>query len=151
MNLGQMLLVVLGVVLFSTIMLGVYNSMGNQTELTAQKIYYTQAFRIADYVFQGLEVRLISESISINDIFTNYQTETVLYGNGGPRPAINVSDINYSVNVIAQYCTEDGLFSPSETNQVKLFCRVEITAGGNPPHFVGQGEDSFSKIFYNLN
>jgi len=149
MNLGQMLLVVLAVVLFSTIILSVYNNLVRQTEMVGEKIYYTQAIKIADLVFQQLEVDILSLKLSIDNLFSTYSTDVFIYG--GPVLApLTIQSVPYTVNIVAQYCNEAGVFSATATNQVKVFCRVVVELNNGNQLVLGEGEDSFSKIFYDI-
>ena len=151
MNLGQMVIVILGVILFSTVVLGIYNNMMNQLEMTGDRRYYSQGMRIADYIFQGIEVQTLDSTINIGTIFSQYQSPgAYMYGGTSTIPALTVDGTRYNVNVIARYCDINGNFSPTATNFIKVFCNVEVDVNGRKPFFIGQGDEAFSQIFTNM-
>ena len=150
MNLGQMVIVVLGVVLFSTIVLGIYNNMMNQLEMTGDRRYYSQGMRVADYVFQSMEVKTLNSTMDINTIFTQYQNGAYYYGGPGPNQPLIVDEVPYNVNLEARYCDMNGNDSPTATNWVKVYCRVEVNINGRKPFFVGVDDQAFFQIFSDM-
>ena len=153
MNLGQMVIVILGVVLFSTIVLGIYNNMMNQLEITGDRKYYSQGIRIADYVFQSMEVQMLNKTMNISSIFLQYQQPgAYMYGGTGTAPPITVDGVPYHVNVLAQYCDVNGNSSGGLiTDWIRVFCMIEVDINGRKPYFVGVDEDdAFVQIFTNM-
>lgn len=88
MNMGQMLLVLLGLCLFSTMLLSFYSVLLNQLDAIHNIIYQKQGLKIVDFFFQQIEAELISNTRSFSDLYLEYKDRTApvdtLFVNGLP-------------------------------------------------------------------
>ena len=160
MNLGQMLMVLLGIVLFSTIIIVFYNNMANQVDMTERTIYLQQGIRIADKYLQEFEAELVGGMIG------NFNDVNAVMFNGLQRPDIIVGEATYTPRVFSRLCDQRGISLPigatiPNPDYIRLFVTVEITTakrGTANPYRVGYDltasqteNEAFSKIFHNIN
>jgi hypothetical protein len=147
MNLGQMLLVLLAIVLFSTLILGIYNAMSNQVEMAARNVFYTQGLYYADLVFQRIESQLLHDQtdFDFDGLITNIQTYEI--------EDMVIGDARYGMTLTASYCTPFGVIAAGPTDHIRVFARIHINYGAMD-YFIGEDnptnpfhDDQFSKVF----
>jgi hypothetical protein len=97
MNLGQLLLVLLAVVLFSTIVITIWNNMMNQVDLADRSLYSTQAIKIADKLFQEYESKILGNLLAFHDMYAELDSSLTL-------PVIGVGEANYTPTITSIYC-----------------------------------------------
>jgi len=142
MNLGQMLLVMLAVVLFSSVVITMYNSMTIQIEMATNNIFYSQGIFIADSILKRFEAELLTEMLD----FVEFEA----MGNPTPyvvQPPFVIGDAVYTVQFITRWSGPDGevLITP-DSSYVFQRCIVTIEYGDAPPLVVGIDDDAFRKV-----
>ena len=122
---NQMLLTLLGIILFLTIYLTAFNALSDQYYFLQRSAILTQGVRIANRFLQKVD----AENKSINDfseIYNNYHS--------GLSDTLNVNDIEYYVDITSNYCDEDGnIFDPQPADHdlqrvdVRMWCKRSET------------------------
>ena len=122
MNLGQMLLVMLAVILFSSIVISLYNSMTVQVEMTSNGIFFKQGMFIIDGLIQKYEAQIMGKEITLQN----------LYDKGVVDTTFTVGEVNYQVIFKTKWCHQDG----------------DTVFVGAPPDFQYLRQDFFMNIVY---
>ncbi|MDD2649693.1 MAG: hypothetical protein PHF36_00960 [Candidatus Cloacimonetes bacterium] len=142
MNMGQMLLVLLGLALFSTILMSYYNTFTNQIDWIEKNQIQKQALRIIDFEFQRIESRVISGTrrASIMPEYQNFFT---------PIDTFYIHNLPYRLYLRAQpsHATGDTLFVPDPPQYMKMHARVVTQRGLGDSVQVGMIDVSVTKIF----
>ena len=131
MNLGQMVLVLLSIVLFSTLLLGIYNSLMTQMDFAVRNIYQTQGLKISDAIFQRYESFLIGKRIN----FENLEDEIRAF------ESFRFQGVDYSVNITSQVTNRDGVSAIPPTNHLRIDTTTTADLGNRTIH-----AGNFSKI-----
>jgi hypothetical protein len=146
-----MLMALLAVVLFSTIMITVYNNLSAQAILAQSNIYYSQGIHIADMIFQQIEVNLISLKIDFSQIM---EIADDAIGPDGWREYgdINIFNTNYRIFIMPVFSDMYGNPSVTSTDHIRVFTRMDIRLNENlPPSYqIGSDDFSYSKVFTNM-
>jgi hypothetical protein len=132
MNTGQMLLVMLAIILFSTIIIATYNNLFTILYMAYEAMYQMQAYKIADRIFQEIDAMNISGTKTFLQIFNEYNyTDSIL--------AIN--NVEYVINSSTSWCDQYGE-APADTLKnyqridVVIYCKVgnDTLWTGTPTH-----------------
>jgi len=154
MNFGQMMLVIIAVVLFTTIIMGLQRRMVSQIVMATNNVYNTQALKVSDYIFQRLEADLISGQIDFAELRTRWTTTeqsgaalnpatfNVVAAGENPR-AFQLMNVDYFPRV--------RIVTTANPNIVTVEVRLEVHVPGQEPRFIGTLEHPFTKPFSNLN
>ncbi len=142
MNMGQMLIVLLGLALFSTLIMSYYSTFANQIDWIDKNQIQKQALRIVDFQFQLIESRIISGT-SISTLLPEYgnfyTAEDTLY----------VNNIPYKIYLRAQPSKADGdtlnVIGPPE--YMKVNARIVAYRTDKDSVQVGLIDVSISKVF----
>ena len=140
MTLGQMLLVLLAVVLFSTILVSFYFGMITQMEKAVSNIYFSQALKIAEKVFQEYEAKEIGQNMTFDEVF-----EAV---NNAPMVTEEVRGIFYFVDTLSRQCTSSGGVTPplpADFDHQRLEVRIRIETG-SATYLAGTEDHPFTKV-----
>jgi len=142
MSMGQMLLVLLGLALFSTLIMSYYSTFASQIDWIEKNQIQKQALRIVDFHFQLIESRIISGT-SVNAILPEYGNFFV------PKDTMYVNNIPYRVYLRAQPCSAEGdtvsFANPPE--YLKMNARIVAYRTDKDSVQVGLIDLSISKIF----
>lgn len=148
MNLGQMILIMLAIILFSTIVLMVNNSLVTQIEMMSRTIYFTQGNYYADSILQQLESDILGHVITITELHDLY-VSPLDFDN-----EITIGDATYSIRLRSRYYNNilGGVSAgDAPTNAVLVTCVVRIVQGPNEwinGNLDGNVSDSaYNKIF----
>lgn len=140
MSMGQMLTVLLAVILFSTIVITMYNNMFSQIALAEDKIYYTQAIKVSDLVFQQFEIEMVSDRTSFEDLYEKFKnpvkTDSLVFSN---------LDVVFSYIVSSVYSDESGNVKNEVSDHQKLTVDIEGIIRGEKK-FLG----SYDKVFSDM-
>lgn len=101
-----MLMVLLAVVLFSTLIITIYNNMFFQIDLAESKLFYTQAIKISDYIFQQFEIEMVSDQTSFEELYEKYKTKQ--FYDATNTLDIDYLDTDYKYSIISEYCDQSG-------------------------------------------
>lgn len=138
MTQGQMLLVLLGAMLFTTTVIGTYRRTYDVSNFTYQMVYRNQAMKVADLCFQRIDARIIGKKQSFNDVYDQYKNgavETVtLYDTPGD---VSSASSRYRMYIHTYYCTNTGTMSGSVTNYMRVHIAMQVNVGGLPTITVG--------------
>lgn len=116
----QMLLVVLAMALFSTIVVGTYNNLSNQSVMTYRSMTLNQGLRVADRYLQKIGAENLYKDFKlIQNTYSNYDTCIVYNG------------VNYNVNIRSNYCDSSGVCP--DPNLDSLYQRIDIRIWCKPP------------------
>lgn len=141
MSMGQMLLVLLGLVLFSTLVLSYYNILGSQVEMVEKNQLQKQALKIIDFRFQLIESEVISNSKNLQQIYTEYPDFTT---------AIDTLILNnkpYRVYVKANKCNAKGENVSGTAYYIRMDARVDVPITEQDTIKVGLIDNPISKVF----
>lgn len=147
MNTGQMLIVLLATILFSTIVITLYNNMFSQVEMAERNVYFSQGIKIADFVFQRFETEMISKKKTFNQLYEEFKNS------GIDLDSLSIGSAVYKINVRSMYSTVDGvtdsaIVGASQSYQ-RLFVKVKISVGKRT-YNVGTDDYPFSKVFSDM-
>lgn len=141
MSMGQMLLVLMGLVLFSTLIIAYYNTLSSQIEWVEENQIQQQALKILDFNIQLFESQLISQR-SLSDIYTQFPDFNT------PVDTMNVNSIDYVMYIKAHKCTEDGtILSSGIANYIRLNMRIVAYRTATDSVMVGTVSNPIFKIF----
>jgi hypothetical protein len=144
MNLGQMLIVILAVILFSTLIISIYNNLMTQIEMASHKVFYTQGIQVAYSIFQRLESEQIGELRTFTSLYTEFMNPVTL-------PPIDIGDATFTVTVRSEYSDMLGAGQGATvSDHIKVFCLIDINYGAPENLFIGNDDDSFNKVFSRL-
>lgn len=142
MTSGQILLILLAMMLFSTIYLTTYNSLFDQAEIAYKGMYLLNGQKITDKYFQEIESNILGEIVSFDSLQFIYN---------GLSDTLTVSDIVYNVNVSTTPCTKNGADTTTVTPE---FLRIDISIWAVHPAgdtlWIGMPEFPLSKVFVDL-
>jgi len=99
MNTGQMLLVMLAVILFSTIIVATYNNLYAILDMAYKAMYQMQSYKIADRVFQEIDAMNVSGIRTFDQIKNDYQIIDSL---------VTINNVNYMLNSSTNWCNQYG-------------------------------------------
>ena len=142
MTSGQILLILLAMMLFSTIYLTSYNNLFDQAEIAYKGMYLLNGQKITDKYFQEIESNILGEIVSFDSLQFIYN---------GLSDTLTVSDIVYNVNVSTTPCTKNGADTTTVTPE---FLRIDISIWAVHPAgdtlWIGMPEFPLSKVFVDL-
>ena len=142
MTTGQIFLILLAMILFSTIYLTAYNNLFDQADLAYKGMYILNGQKITDKYFQEIESNLLGEIVLFDSLQTIYN---------GLSDTLTVSDIDYHVNISTTPCTKTGADTTTVTPE---FLRIDISMWAIPPDgdtlWIGMPQFPISKVFVDL-
>jgi len=96
MTYGQIFLILLAMVLFSTIYLTTYNSLFDQADLAYKGMYLLNGQKILDKYFQEIEAKILGDVLPFDALQSVYN---------GRSDSLTVSDLVYHLNITTTPCT----------------------------------------------
>jgi len=142
MTTGQIFLILLAMILFSTIYLTAYNNLFDQADLAYKGMYILNGQKITDKYFQEIEANILGEIVLFDSLQTIYN---------GLSDTLTVSDIDYHVNISTTPCTKTGADTTTVTPE---FLRIDISMWAIPPDgdtlWIGMPQFPISKVFVDL-
>jgi hypothetical protein len=136
---NQMLLVVLALVLFTTITLGIYNSLSNQSALVGRYVYLSQNFRCADKYLQKIDSENLGKGYTY--IWNTYQNANFTE---------SISNIDYHIVVRSVHCDSLGNTANPKDEYQKINIKVWCKPTGYDTLWAGTGSNPISKIIANM-
>ncbi len=114
MNTGQMLLVMLAVILFSTTLIATYNNLFTILYMAYEAMYQMQAYKIADRIFQEIDALNISGFLTFEEIKNQFifsdSVETI-------------NNVDYTINTTTNWCSQYG---GAPTDTLKNYQRIDL-------------------------
>ena len=142
MTTGQIFLILLAMILFSTIYLTAYNNLFDQADLAYKGMYILNGQKITDKYFQEIESNLLGEIVLFDSLQAIYN---------GLSDTLTVSDIDYRINISTTPCTKTGADTTTVTPE---FLRIDISIWAIPPDgdtlWIGMPQFPISKVFVDL-
>jgi len=142
MTTGQIFLILLAMILFSTIYLTAYNNLFDQADLAYKGMYILNGQKITDKYFQEIESNLLGEIVLFDSLQAIYN---------GLSDTLTVSDIDYHINISTTPCTKTGADTTTVTPE---FLRIDISMWAIPPDgdtlWIGMPQFPISKVFVDL-
>ena len=142
MTTGQIFLILLAMILFSTIYLTAYNNLFDQADLAYKGMYILNGQKITDKYFQEIEANILGEIVLFDSLQTIYN---------GLSDTLTVSDIDYHINISTTPCTKTGADTTTVTPE---FLRIDISMWAIPPDgdtlWIGMPQFPISKVFVDL-
>jgi len=138
MGTGQMFLVLMAVVLFSTIILTTQNNLFTLAYSSYEAMIMMQGYKIADRFLQEIEAMNISGSKSIEDIHDQYSFADSM---------LRINMIDYYVTSTTQWCDRSG---GSPTDSLHNYLRIDVRIDGilgNDTIFIGHDTNPISYIY----
>lgn len=142
MGTGQMLLVMLAVILFSTILLTMYTNLDAQNRVIERTKNMLQCQKIADNIFQRIDSQLIGELRNFSQIHSDYLNYT--------RTMIVNQDTFHITCVRAAYCDQTGGTPVATTDYqlIELSMWTRNTFGDSV--VVGTASNPLQKVFADM-
>jgi len=155
MSTGQLLLVILAVVLFSTLIVSVYNSMAHQNEMAYETTYQNQAINVADAVCQRLESEYLGKMREFETLFDSILDPNDLPNpNGVAFPPMYIQGIRYTPIIMTSTWWSglvNGHAELANNGFVRLTCNVEVSNMSDTTFTVGNDlEPAFSKVIADI-
>ena len=153
MNLGQMLLVLLAVILFSAIVITMYNSMSIQIEMATNNIFYKQGVNIVTGKLHRYEAELLGGQLKIDQLFDlgtvapNPDLTSLITTTSEPD-TLNIGDAQYIVRFTTEWYADlyTPLTTPPPSNYVMQRFYVTIHYGDASPIHIGGSTEHFWKV-----
>lgn len=142
MNTGQMLLVMLAILLFSTIIISTYNNLFTILFMAYEAMYQMQSYKIADKIFQEVDAMNVSGLKTFDEIKNEYIYIDSIF---------TINNVDYVVNTTTNWCTQVGVSPPSDTLHsyqrldVRIYCEI-----GNDTLWTGTPTHPISYIYGDL-
>lgn len=138
----QMLLVLLTLVLFSTMLLNIYNILLDQSALIYDTMLYLQGQKIADKYFQRIEAELLGDPpvsyfSQIHSFYTSL-SDTLI-----------VNNVIFNIQVNSTYCDSLGNIPYADTLYQKVDVRINCLSTTMDTLYIGTSNSPFSKVFFN--
>lgn len=141
MGTGQMLLVLIAIVLFSTIIVTTRTNMATQNELLYDNMYRLQGLRVANKFFQHIESQMIGQILTfaeLNSTYTDYE-ETV-----------TVDDVDYNTTIDMYYCDDSGNITNDPESEFQLIeIRINTIPLGKTLH-IGTDDNPLRKVIADI-
>ncbi len=134
---NQMLLVLMSVILFSTIIIGTYNSVFSQAELVYNGIILMQGQKVADSLFQRIECEILSGT-SFSTVFNNL---------GSFTETKTLENYEYDIVVTSSLCDSLGNASSPTVDYRIVNMQISCYSGQSDTLFIGTTTNPLSKIF----
>ncbi|MBN2017519.1 MAG: hypothetical protein JW794_05260 [Candidatus Cloacimonetes bacterium] len=142
MTYGQIFLILLAMVLFSTIYLTTYNSLYDQADLAYKGMYLLNGQKVVDKYFQEIESKILGELLSFDALESTYDNRS---------DSLSVSDQVYHINIVTSPCTRTGVDTTTASPE---FVRVDINTWTLHPDgdtlWIGMPQSPISKVFVDL-
>ncbi|MCD6329313.1 MAG: hypothetical protein J7M10_02995 [Candidatus Cloacimonetes bacterium] len=142
MTYGQLFLILLAMVLFSTIYLTTYNSLFDQADLAYKGMYLLNGQKIIDKYFQEIEANILGDLLSFDAIQSTYN---------GRSDSLTVSDLVYHLNITTTPCTVNGVDTTTVNPE---FIRIDMSMWAIRPDgdtlWIGMPQHPISKVFVDL-
>ncbi|MFO7896248.1 MAG: hypothetical protein R6U84_04880 [Candidatus Cloacimonadales bacterium] len=142
MGTGQMLLVMLAVILFSTILISMYSNIDGQARVIERTVTMLQGQKIADRFFQKIETELIGEVrtfAQINSDYSSFTTTVTVHGN-----TFNVTCER------AEYCDQNGNTPVTDTDFQLIEFSMWTINSYQDSVVVGTPADPLQKVFADM-
>jgi hypothetical protein len=126
MGTGQMLLVLLTVVLFTSIMGSTMANLTNQMDYVFQTMIILQGEKIVNKYINLIDVLLFSQQQTFADIYSDYQSFSYT------ETAEGIETLDYNVNITMQYCTDEtgNTVAGAPTEYLRIRVWVSVDYGG---------------------
>ncbi len=142
MTYGQIFLILLAMVLFSTIYLTTYNSLFDQADLAYKGMYLLNGQKILDKYFQEIEANILGDILPFDAIQSVYN---------GRSDSLTVSDVVYHLSISTTPCTLHGVDTVTVSPE---FIRVDMSMWaihpGGDTLWIGMPQFPISKVFVDL-
>ncbi len=141
MNMGQMLLVLLAVMLFSTILITTYSNLYTATDIVYKVMFQMQGLKIADKYIQKIDAELLGKIYTFDEIQTNYSDSTF---------TTPINNVVYNVNIQSNYCNSSGDISEPDSTYQKIDIVIYCYPLGPDTLWIGTRDKPISKIFIDM-
>jgi len=148
MNMGQMLLVLLAVMLFSTILITTYSNLYTATDIVYKVMYQMQGLKIADKYIQKIDAELFGNSTFV-EIHDFYHKDSP-FNPGNPDTTMTINDADYNVWLTSNYCNSSGDISEPDSTYQKIDIVIYCNPLGPDTLWIGKRDKPISKIFIDM-
>lgn len=152
MNMGQMLLVLLAVMLFSTILITTYSNLYTATDIVYKVMFQMQGLKIADKYIQKIDAELLGKvygDSTFVDIYDSYHKDSP-FNPGNPDTTMTINDADYNVWLTSNYCNSSGDISYPDSTYQKIDIIIFCTPMGPDTLWIGTRDKPISKIFIDM-
>jgi hypothetical protein len=142
MGTGQMLLVLLTVVLFTSIMASTMSNLSSQLDYLIQTAIVLQGEKLAHKYINLIDVQLKSGNQTFTDIYTAYQNVAI------NETVDGIQALNYTVNISMQYCTDES--GNTVAGAATDFLRINVwisTTFGPDTIFIGTAANPIQSVY----
>jgi len=138
---GQMLMVLLAVILFSTVMMGYYNNLFRWYDIHNREFYRLQGLKVADKVFQQIEFQHLSSGVDFSGLYNNFQNFT---------STITIGPADYMINVQSAWCDSVGQTSELPGLFIRFDVRIACIPETQDTVWVGTSNFPLQKFVANM-
>jgi len=114
MNTGQMLLVMLAILLFSTIIIATYNNLFTVLYMAYEAMYQMQAYKIVDRIFQEIDAMNVSNFKTLDEIKDEY-----IIGDS----VLTINNVDYNIETSTHWCDQYG---GNPTDTLHNYQRIDV-------------------------
>ncbi|HCX72278.1 MAG TPA: hypothetical protein DHM37_01025 [Candidatus Cloacimonas sp.] len=140
MNTGQMLMVMVAIVLFSSLFVNSITNISEQNEIIYKGTYILQGHKIAERYFEKIEAELLGEISSFGEVLDNYADYDTTF---------TVQNVDYQVSIVSNLCDANGNITDPQEDFQRVDIRINCNYGDDVLH-IGTETNPLSKIFADL-
>lgn len=141
MGMIEMLSILIAVVLFSTILIAMYNNISIAMDIVYNGIYQLQGQKITNKYFQKIDAELLGGFLEFDKIYVTYNSYT---------DTETVGNIQYNISIQPSYCDSVGNTVPASPDFG--FRIIDISIWCSPPTssdtlWIGTSSNPIQKVF----
>lgn len=140
MNTGQMLMVMVAIVLFTSLIVNSINNISDQNEIIYKGHYILQGHKIAEKYFEKIEVELLGGLHSFDEVLASYADYDT---------TLTVENVDYQVNIVSNLCDNTGDIANPQEDFQRVDIRIQSEYMGDDLQ-IGTTSAPLSKIFADL-
>ena len=141
MGMIEMLSILIAVVLFSTILIAMYNNISIAMDIVYNGIYQLQGQKITNKYFQKIDAELLGGFLEFDDIYVTYNSYT---------DTETVGNIQYNISIQPSYCDSVGSTAPDSPEpgfriiDISIWC---LPATSSDTLWIGTSSNPIQKVF----
>lgn len=139
----RMLQVLLAMMLFSTILITVYDGLGSRNVDIYRVMILQQGHKLADRYLQMIQAELLANLKTFDEVH--------LFYNPAKNDSVELYNENYFINIVSNYCDDSG----DITHPDSAFQRIDIRIRTHPAMvadtlFIGTAVNPVNRVFADM-
>jgi hypothetical protein len=137
MNTGQMLMVMVALILFTSLIVNSINNISDQNEIIYKGHYMLQGHKIVERYFEKIEAELLGGVSTFDEVLENYADYNT---------TLTVENVDYEVGIVTNLCDNTGNIGNPQADFQRVDIRIQCDYMGEVLQ-VGTNLEPLSKIF----